>query len=84
MNTTSGTYSISFNVSTTNTEGYIIAECGLYTMSSQTLRVDLPVTPSSTDSDNDGIPDLIDDCDSTPANEPVYGTGCSDSETDSD
>ena len=84
VNATSGTYSISFNVSTTNTEGDIIAECGLYTMSSQTLRVDLPVTPSSTDSDNDGIPDLSDDCDSTPANEPVYGTGCSDSETDSD
>jgi len=84
VNTTSGTYSISFNVSTTNTEGDIIAECGLYTISSQTLRVDLPVTPSSTDSDNDGIPDLSDDCDSTPANEPVYGTGCSDSETDSD
>ena len=84
VNTTSVTYSISFNVSTTNTEGDIIAECGLYTISSQTLRVDLPVTPSSTDSDNDGIPDLSDDCDSTPANEPVYGTGCSDSETDSD
>mgnify|MGYP001395798211 FL=1 len=84
VNTTTGTYSILFDVSTTNTEGDIIADCGLYTTSSQTLRVDLPVTPSSTDSDNDGIPDLNDDCDDTPIDEPVYGTGCSDSETDSD
>ena len=84
VNTTLGTYTITFDVSTTNTEGDIIADCGLYTSSSHTLRVDLPVTPSSTDSDNDGIPDLTDDCDSTPADEPVYGTGCSDSETDSD
>ena len=84
VNTTLGTYAISFDVSTTNTEGDIIADCGLYTTSTLTVRVDLPLTPSSTDSDNDGIPDLSDDCDSTPANEPVYGTGCSDSETDSD
>jgi hypothetical protein len=84
VNTTTGTYSITFDVSTTNTEGDIITDCGLYTTSSQTLRVDLPVTPSSTDSDNDGIPDLNDDCDDTPSDEPVYGTGCSDSETDSD
>ncbi len=84
VNATLGTYTITFDVSTTNTEGDIIADCGLYTTSTQTLRVNLPVTPSSTDSDNDGIPDLSDDCDSTPADEPVYGTGCSDSETDSD
>jgi predicted esterase len=84
VNATLGTYVISFDVSTTNNEGDIIADCGLYTTSTLTVRVDLPITPSSTDSDNDGIPDLSDDCDSTPDNEPVYGTGCSDSETDSD
>ena len=79
-----GTFTIVLNVSEVNNKGDLIANCGLFTTSSQTLRVDLPITPSQTDSDNDGIPDLEDDCDSTPPDEPVYGTGCSDSETDSD
>jgi hypothetical protein len=34
--------------------------------------------------DSDGVLDDADDCDSTPAGEPVYATGCSDSETDDD
>ncbi|OUV39345.1 MAG: hypothetical protein CMA18_002785 [Methanobacteriota archaeon] len=84
VNTTVGTYTIVLDVSEVNTKGDIIADCGLFTPSSESLRVDLPLTPSQTDSDNDGIPDLDDDCDSTPSGEPVYGTGCSDSETDSD
>ena len=84
VNTTVGTYTLLLDVSEVNNKGDLIGECGLFTSSSESLRVDLPLTPSETDSDNDGIPDLDDDCDSTPPNEPVYGTGCSDSETDSD
>ena len=84
VNTTVGTYTLLLDVSEINNQGDLIGECGLFTSSSESLRVDLPLTPSETDSDNDGIPDLDDDCDSTPPNEPVYGTGCSDSETDSD
>ena len=65
-----GTFSITLNVSEVNNKGDLIADCGLFTTSSQSLRVDLPITPSQTDSDNDGIPDLEDDCDSTPPDEP--------------
>lgn len=79
-----GTFMIFLDMSEVNNEGDLIADCGQFTPSSQSLRVNLPLTPSEADADNDGIPDLEDDCDSTPPDEPVYGTGCSDSETDSD
>ena len=51
-----GTFTITLNVSEVNNKGDLIADCGLFTTSSQSLRADLPITPSQTDSDNDGIP----------------------------
>ena len=36
------------------------------------------------DGDNDAVLDDVDECPSTPEGEPVYSTGCSDSETDDD
>ena len=84
-NMTTGEYSMAVNTSYHNTEGEIIASCGLFSESSTTIQVNLPVPPEpETDVDNDGILDEADQCDSTPEGEPVYATGCSDSETDSD
>ncbi len=84
-NTTTGEYSMPVNTSYHNTEGDIIASCGLFTASTSSIQVNLPVPPApETDLDSDGVLDDADDCDSTPEGEPVYATGCSDSETDTD
>ncbi len=84
-NLTTGGYSMSVNTSYHNTEGDIIASCGLFTESTSTIRVNLPVPPEpETDLDSDGVLDEADQCDSTPEGEPVYATGCSESETDTD
>ena len=84
-NLTTGEYSMSVNTSYHNTEGDIIASCGLFTVSSSTIQVNLPVPPEpETDIDSDGVLDEADQCDSTPEGEPVYATGCSESETDTD
>ena len=39
---------------------------------------------TSYDGDNDAVLDDVDECPTTPEGEPVYSTGCSDSETDDD
>jgi hypothetical protein len=84
-NSTTGEYSMFVNTSYHNTEGDLIASCGLYSESTSTIRLNLPVPPEpDTDLDSDGVLDDADDCDSTPEGEPVYVTGCSDSETDDD
>ncbi len=84
-NLTTGEYSMFVNTSYHNTEGDLIASCGLYSESTSTIRLNLPVPPEpETDLDSDGVLDDADDCDSTPEGEPVYVTGCSDSETDDD
>ena len=84
-NLTTGEYSMFVNTSYHNTEGDLIASCGLYSESTSTIRLNLPVPPEpDTDLDSDGVLDDADDCDSTPEGEPVYVTGCSDSETDDD
>ena len=84
-NTSTGEYTMQVNTSYHNTEGDIIANCGLFMDSSTTVRVNLPVPPApETDLDSDGVLDDADQCDSTPEGEPVYATGCSDSETDDD
>ena len=84
-NLTTGEYSMTVNTSYHNTEGDIIASCGLFTESTSTIQVNLPVPPEpETDLDSDGVLDDADQCDSTPEGEPVYATGCSDSETDTD
>ena len=84
-NLTTGEYSMTVNTSYHNTEGDIIASCGLFTESTSTIQVNLPVPPEpETDLDSDGVLDDADQCDSTPEGEPVYATGCSESETDTD
>ena len=84
-NLTTGEYSMTVNTSYHNTEGDISASCGLFTESTSTIQVNLPVPPEpETDLDSDGVLDDADQCDSTPEGEPVYATGCSESETDTD
>jgi hypothetical protein len=84
-NTTTGTYSLNVNTSYHNTEGDLIATCGMFTESSSSIRVNFPSPPEpETDLDSDGILDDSDLCDGTPEGEPVYANGCSDSETDDD
>lgn len=84
-NSTTGEYSMLVNTSYHNTVGDLIASCGLFTESTSAIRLNLPVPPEpETDLDSDGVLDDADDCDSTPEGEPVYATGCSDSETDDD
>lgn len=85
MNSTVGTYLIEFDTSSHNTEGDLIAGCGLFTDSDQTVRVNLPMPPEPVgDADGDAVEDDVDECPNTPEGEPVYATGCSDSETDDD
>ena len=84
-NTTTGEFSLEVNTSYHNNEGDIVSSCGLYSTSTSTIRVNLPLPPEPEgDADQDGVLDDADMCDSTPAGEPVYGNGCSDSETDDD
>ncbi|HJL97878.1 MAG TPA: YHYH protein [Candidatus Poseidoniaceae archaeon] len=84
-NSTTGEYSMHVNTSYHNTDGDLIATCGLFSQSTTSIRLNLPVPPEpETDLDGDGVLDEEDDCDSTPEGEPVYATGCSDSETDDD
>jgi hypothetical protein len=84
-NTTTGEFSLQVNTSYHNNEGDIVSSCGLFSTSTSTIRVNLPLPPEPEgDADQDGILDDADMCDSTPAGEPVYDNGCSDSETDDD
>ena len=85
MDNSSGSYTMEIDTDTVNANGTIFATCGLFSVSSSTIEVILPVPPEPAgDADLDGILDDEDQCDSTPSGEPVYGTGCSDSETDDD
>ena len=78
-------YSIPIDYNATNHEGEIVADCGLFTMTRTVVAYAIPELYSEEpDSDQDGISDEEDDCDSTPEGEPVYSDGCSDSERDSD
>ena len=84
-NTTTGEFSLQVNTSYHNNEGDIVSSCGLFSTSTSTIRVNLPLPPEPEgDADQDGVLDDADMCDSTPAGEPVYDNGCSDSETDDD
>ncbi len=84
-NISTGEYSMLVNTSYHNTEGDLIASCGLFSESSSTIRLNLPTPPEpETDLDSDGVLDDVDDCDSTPEGEPVYADGCSSSERDTD
>jgi len=84
-NVSTGEYSMQVNTSYHNTDGDIIANCGLFSDSTTIVRVNLPVPPEpDVDSDSDGVLDEADQCDTTPQGEPVYSTGCSESETDDD
>jgi len=84
-NATTGTFSMQINTSYHNTEGDIVSVCGLFEPSSESIRVNLPVPPvPEGDADSDGVMDEADLCDTTPEGEPVYATGCSESETDDD
>jgi len=80
-----GMYNITFDTSTHNTEGILITECGMFQSSQYAAYVILPMPPEPVgDYDNDAVLDDVDECPTTPEGEPVYSTGCSDSETDDD
>ena len=85
LDNSTGSYSMDIDTDTVNANGTIFATCGLFSVSSSMIEVILPVPPEPAgDADLDGILDDEDQCDSTPSGEPVYDTGCSDSETDDD
>jgi hypothetical protein len=85
LDNSTGSYTIELDTDTVNANGTIFATCGLFSVSSSMIEVILPVPPEPAgDADLDGILDDEDQCDSTPSGEPVYDTGCSDSETDDD
>ena len=85
INESTGAYEIIVNTESHNTEGDIISECGIFTQTDLTVRVVLPMPPEPVgDEDGDAVLDDSDQCPSTPEGEPVYSTGCSDSETDDD
>ena len=85
MDNSTGAYNIEIDTDVVNANGTIFATCGLFSISSSMIEVVLPVPPEpAVDSDLDGITDDKDICKSTPSGEPVYDTGCSDSETDDD
>ncbi|MBQ70996.1 MAG: hypothetical protein CMA65_05870 [Euryarchaeota archaeon] len=85
VNVSTGAYTIIFDTESHNTEGDIIAECGLFNQTDLSVRVVLPMPPEPVgDADGDAVLDDSDECPSTPQGEPVYSTGCSDSETDDD
>ncbi|MDG1539385.1 MAG: YHYH protein [Candidatus Poseidonia sp.] len=85
VNNSTGAYSIVFDTESHNTEGDLVSECGLFTESDLTVRVVLPMPPEPVgDEDGDAVLDDADECPNTPQGEPVYSTGCSDSETDDD
>ena len=80
-----GTYTLSIDTEEVSTSGVLVAKCGLFDESEQSVSVNLPLPPEPVgDEDQDGVPDDVDACPNTPAGEPVYSTGCSDSETDDD
>ena len=80
-----GYYSMEMDTDIVNGNGTIFATCGLFSPSSSMIEVILPVPPKPAgDSDSDGILDDEDLCDETPTGEPVYSTGCSDSQIDDD
>ncbi|MBT59967.1 MAG: hypothetical protein CMA63_00260, partial [Euryarchaeota archaeon] len=84
-NQTSGQFTLQVNTSYHNTVGDLIADCGMFSSSSSSIRLNLPVPPEPEgDEDSDGVLDESDECDNTPLGEPVYASGCSDSETDTD
>ena len=85
MDNSTGSYFMEMDTDVVNANGTIFATCGLFSVSSSMIDVILPVPPEPAgDADLDGILDDEDQCDSTPPGEPVYDTGCSDSETDDD
>ena len=79
------TYTLTIDTEEYSTKGVLVAKCGLFEESEQSISVDLPLPPEPIgDADQDGVLDDVDACPDTPAGEPVYSTGCSDSETDDD
>ncbi|MEC7097144.1 MAG: thrombospondin type 3 repeat-containing protein, partial [Candidatus Thermoplasmatota archaeon] len=85
VNQDTGEFSMQFNTSQVNNRGQIIATCGFFTTSINSTIVDLPLPPEPVDdSDLDGILDDVDNCPDTPEGEPVYQSGCSDSQIDDD
>ena len=79
------TYTLTIDTEEHSTKGILVANCGMFEESEQSISVDLPLPPEPIgDNDQDGVLDDVDACPDTPAGEPVYSTGCSDSETDDD
>ena len=80
-----GTYTLFIDTDEHSTNGFIVAACGMFDESELSVSVDLPMPPEPVgDDDGDGVLDDVDDCADTPSGEPVYSTGCSDSQTDDD
>ena len=80
-----GTYVLALDTEAYSNKGVLEATCGLFEESEDSIAVDLPLPPEPVgDDDQDGVLNDVDACPETPADEPVYSTGCSDSETDDD
>ncbi len=82
-----GDFSIPVDVNTTAYHGEVRATCGLFNIQSTSFGYVIPYeqpAPEFPDADGDGIVDERDDCPDTPANEPVWPDGCSNSQRDSD
>ena len=80
-----GTYMLALDTDAYSNKGVLEATCGLFEESEDSIAVDLPLPPEPVgDEDQDGVLNDVDACPETPADEPVYSTGCSDSETDDD
>ena len=85
LSTETGEFTMTFDTDNINTNGTIYATCGLFSTSSDMVIVNLPVPPEPVgDDDLDGILNDVDQCNDTPPGEPVYQSGCSDSELDDD
>ena len=80
-----GTYRFFIDTEEHSTKGVIVAKCGMFDNSEQSVSVDLPLPPEPIgDDDEDAVLNDVDACPDTPLGEPVYSTGCSDSQTDDD
>ena len=89
VNGLNGTFVIPVDVDEIAINGTLYVTCGLFTVNTTSVSYQLPIPveppeEAIADEDQDGIIDERDQCPSTPNDEPVWPTGCSDSQLDSD
>ena len=78
-------FSVPISYNSTNRDGEVVVDCGLFTMTRTVISYAIPeLYTTEPDADRDGFSDEEDDCDDTPEGEPVHTDGCSDSQRDAD